>query len=678
MEHTHTGKLELVYTHHTTRFQIVNLYSHTDEGQLISAEVYNVLANEKKVPVLLNKALIAWYMKKATNSPQLMQNITIVHSYPAVKKGSHLLKLTTPDFDPYNETYWSFVFNLFKFMVDTDISETLPFQLLSVKKNDVIATHTQLYDDKAGKTITGELIPVSHSQLYMYAAGDNVTYDSAKQSFSAKESGYVLIHENIISVIPPFYVSKDNVTLSFLNYDRTPAVPLQMSDIETYVEKASISKTTIMPEINFNTPVGTPIVVAQGKKPGESFDATVEYLVEIELEYSSIDDKGQIDYREVKKFPSVLKDDLLAKKKMPITGESGLSLFGVTIPAHSPKDVILKNGINTYKKESPTEVLLYSSTDGLIEFKGGILSIYGQLDISGDVDFSSGNIDTKVNVHINGNVRTGFNIKSEKSVFIKGMIEDNCVIESGGDLIINGGASGKNNTLTCGGNMSIKFIEGGIVNVKGNLAVHSFIMNSHVTCGGNVTIMGAGINLNEKGAIIDSEIYLKGSLYCPSVGNDQGMNTYINFAFDKALNTKIKNLEETLQKIKKTIDDIKGKFLPDIDITSSGISQKIQKLSKQIKDNIIAAIQEKNKLDNQYNMMQNILNKELSTKTIVQQNSTVNITKKTFPPLVLECDGNKRFTDKEVPPSKYYYNPEEKRIERTRYFGLGEEDTGGT
>jgi len=676
MEHTHAGKLEVVYTHHTTRLQVVNLYSHTDEGQLISAEVYNVLANEKKVPVLLNKALIAWYMQKAKNSPQLLQNVTILHSYPAVKKGSHLLKFTTPDFDPFNETYWNFVYNLFKFMVDRDISETLPFQLLYVKKNDTIAMHTQLYDDKAGKTITGELIPVSHSQLYIYVPGDNVTYDSAKGVFTAKESGYVLLHENNISVIPPFYVSKDNVTLSFLNYDRTPAIPLQVNDVETFLDKANIGKNTLKSDINLNTPVGTPVIVAQGKAPGESFDATVEYLVETELEYSSIDDKGQIDYREVKKFPSVQKDDLLARKKMPITGESGLSLYGVTIPAHQPKDVIMKNGMNTYKKESPTEVLLYSSTDGLVEFKGGILSIYGQLDISGDVDFSSGNIDTKVNVHVSGNVRTGFNIKSEKSVFIKGMVEDGCVIEAGGDLIINGGSAGQTNSLTSGGNMSIKFIEGGTLVAKGHIAVHSFILGSHVTCGGNVTIMGAGINLNERGAIIDSEIFVKGSLYCPSVGNDKGMNTYINFAFDKPLNTRIKNLEDTLQKIRDTIEGIKKKFLPEIDITSSSISQKMQKLSKQIKDNIIAAIQEKNKLDNQYNMLQKMLDKELATKVVNQQNSSVNITKKTFPPLVLECDGNKRFTDKEVPPSKYYYNLDEKRIERTRYFGMGEEDGG--
>jgi len=676
MEHTHAGKLELAYTHHTTRLQIVNLYSHTEEGLEITPEVYNVLASEKKVPGLLNKPLIEWYIKKSKESPQLLQNVTIVHAYPAVKKGSQQLKFNSTDFDPFNETYWSFVFHLFKYMLDDDLTVPNPFKLLYVKKNDVIATHTQSYDDKAGKTITGELIPVSHSLLFMYTAGDNVIYDSAKMTFTARESGYVLLHENAISVIPPFYISKDNVTLSFINYDRTPATTIEMSDIESFVDKANIGKNTIKPQINFNAPIGTPVIVAQGKPPTESFDATVEYLVETELEYSSIDEKGQIDYREVKKFPSVQKDDLLAKKKMPIVGESGINLYGVAIPARMPKDVIMKNGLNTYKKESPTEVLLYSSTDGLIEFKSGILSIFGQLDISGDVDFNSGNIDTKVNVNVSGTVRTGFNIKSEKNVFIKGMIEDGCIIEAGGDLVINGGSAGQNNTLTSGGNMSVRFIEGGTISVKGNLAVHSFIMNSHVTCSGNVTIMGAGLNLNEKGAIIDSEIYLKGSLYCPSVGNDKGMNTYINFAFDKALNTKVKNLEDTLQKITKTINDIKGKFLPDIDITSSSISQKMQKLSKQIKDQIIAAIQEKNKLDNQYNMMQNILNKELENKLENQKNSTVNITKKTFPPLVLECDGSKRVTDKEVPPSKYYYNLDERRIERTRYFGMGEDDAG--
>jgi len=670
MEHTHTGKVELAYTHHTTRLQIVNLFTHTEEGQKITPEIYNVLANEKRVPNLLNKELIAWYIKKANTCSHLLQNITIVHSYPAVKKGSHQLRFTQTEFDPFNDVYWSFVYNLFKYISDDDVKPTLPFQLLYAKKNDIIATHTTTYDDKAGKTITGELIPISHSQLFIYTAGDNVVYDSGKMTFSAKESGYVLLYDNKISVIPPFHVSQDAVTLSFLNYNRVPAENIAFSDIESFITANNIAKTMLKPDFRLDEPMGTPIIVAEGKHPSDSIDATIEYLVEIELQYASIDDKGQIDYREVKKFPSVIKDDLLARKKLSITGESGTSLYGVTIPARVPKDVILKNGINTYKKESPTEVLLYSSTDGLIEFKNGILSIYGELSIPGDVDYSSGHIDTKVNVNIVGNVRTGFNVKSEKNIIIKGMIEDGCKVEAGGDLIVNGGSAGSTNTLTSGGNMSIKFIEGGIITVKGNLAVHSFILSSNVSCNGNVTIMGAGLNMNEKGAIIDSEVHLKGSLYCPAVGNDKGMKTYINFACDKALNNKIKNLEETLQKITKTIDEIKGRF-PDVDITSSSISMKIQKLSKQIKDAIIAAIQEKNKLDNQYNMIQGILNKEYENRKINQANSSVNITKKAFPPLVLECDGTKRFVDKEGPPSRYYYNIEEKRIDRARYFGMG-------
>jgi len=673
MEHTHTGKAELAYTHHTTRLQIVNLFTHTEEGQRITAEIYTVLANEKRLPTQLKKELVAWYIKKANSCSHLLQNITLAHSYPAVKKGSHQLRFTQTEFDPFNEVYWCFVYNLFKFISDEDVKPALPFQLLFAKKNDVIATHTMAYDDKAGKTITGELIPISHSQLFIYTAGDNVVYDSGKMTFSAKESGYVLLYDNKLSVVPPFHISQDIVTLSFLNYSRVPQENITFADIESFINANNIAKTMIKPDFKLDAPIGTPIVVAEGKQPGESIDASIEYLVEVELQYASVDDNGQIDYREVKKFPSVIKDDLLARKKMPITGESGTNLYGVSIPARLPKDVILKNGINTYKKESPTEVLLYSSTDGLIEFKNGILSIYGELSIPGDVDYSSGHIDTKVNVNIVGNVRTGFNVKSEKNIIIKGMIEDGCKVVAGGDLIVNGGSAGSTNTLTSGGNMSIKFIEGGTITVKGNLAVHSFILSSKVACNGNVTIMGAGLNMNEKGAIIDSEIHLKGALYCPAVGNDKGMKTYINFACDTALNTKIKNLEDTLQKITKTIDDIKARF-PDVDITSSSVSMKIQKLSKQIKDAIIVAIQEKNKLDNQYNMIQGILNREYENKKINQANSSVNITKKTFPPLTLECDGSKLFLDKEGLPSKYYFNIEERRIDRARYFGMGTDE----
>jgi hypothetical protein len=393
--------------------------------------------------------------------------------------------------------------------------------------------------------------------------------------------------------------------------------------------------------------------------------------VATDTKYSEIDEQGKINYREVKKIPSVLKGDLLVRKTLPVRGEYGSDLFGKVVPSRTTLDPLIKNGIHTMKQESEIEHLIIANSDGLVEYKNGTISIHPEMNIPEDVDYTSGNINTKVNVHINGTVRTGFSVKSEKNILINGTIEDNCVIEAGGDLIINGGTSGANNRLYAGGNMSIKFIEGGEINVKGCLHVHRFIMGARVFCGDNITIMGAGLNMNERGAIIDSEIYVRNNLHCPSVGNDKGQKTYINFAYDKNRNTAIANKTETLQKIKQTISDLNDKFT--VDINATNIFTKIKTMAQSIREEIIAAIQEKNKLDKQYEMIQGMLNKDLEDKNENYSTSTVNITNKVFAPLLLECDGIKRMIDKDKPSSRYYFHMEDRKIERSRLFG-GKDD----
>ena len=661
-----SGSIEFKLENQEITLKILKLFPFLEDGELTTVDFIKTQVKELNISANLNDKLIDWYLQKSQLSNQIFTNITIACGKNPVKKNSTVLNFLQNDFYSDNTVYWEFVYNLFKNFEDIDLNQTLPFPLYYVKKGDTIATQKTTTEAINGLSLSGESVPVSRFQSNEYFSGENVHFDDNKKAFIAGSCGYVLFHENSISIYSPFHISTDKMTLSYINFERKPDLKLEKSEISSFLLKNKIDVSTLNRKINFDIPVNNPILIASGKLPGEGQDAIIEILFETETKHNEVDDNGQIDYREVKQFPSVVKDQLLAKKKLPVKGENGFDLFGNVIPAKNPKDVLLKNGLNTYKKETDEELLIFSRDDGLIEYKNGIISIFEQLHIPGDIDYSTGNINTKVNVHINGSVRTGFSVKSEKNVFIKGTIEDHCVIEAGGDLIINGGSSGSENKLSSNGNMSIKFIEGGSVYVKGNLSVQRFILSAKVECLETITVMGAGINLNEKGAIIDSEVFVRNALFCPSVGNDSGQKTFINFGFNRALNQKIKNLEETLNKITDSIKDINERF--EVDITSPNIFTIIKGFAKTVKDDIITAIQEKNKLDNQFKMMSSILEKEVSKKNNELKNSSVQISKKVFPPLLLECDEAKKVIDTLQPPSKYYLDWDTKWIERSRYL----------
>ena len=225
--------------------------------------------------------------------------------------------------------------------------------------------------------------------------------------------------------------------------------------------------------------------------------------------------------------------------------------------------------------------------------------------------------------------------------------------------------------LNCGGNMSIRFIEGGQINVKGSLAVQGFIMSANIICYDNITVAGTGVNMKEKGAIIDCEIYVKNTLHCPSIGNNKGTKTYIQFGYDKTRNKKIKDLEEALQKVQEAIVVLKSKY--SVDITSPNVHMRLKAMTQTEKEIVIAGIQEKNKLVKQSEMLQKILNTELEARKENYNTSTVQIAQNVFPPITLECNNTKRVYDKDLPSSRFYYDADERQIDRSRMFG-GKDD----
>ena len=671
MEKQLFGKLEIRKADNGLNLQIVRLYPFLESGEELTVDDIKEQIHANHNGIHLNEKLIEWYLQKAKASEVLFTNITIAAGKAPTPFNSQLLDFPLGELKENDLIYWEFVYNFFANVDETDLNSELPFKLYYVKKGSVIATQRMASTDTSGLSFSHEVIQADKHKPHRYTIGDNVLYDDAQKAYIATVSGYVCLNENKLKVIFPFLVSNDKLTLYFMNFERIPLAYLAKIDISTYIVRHKIDMSMANKDMVLEVPPGEPIVLVKGRQPAESFDASVEILVETETKQSPIDENGQINYREINQFPSVLKDELLARKKLKIKGADGANIFGNPILSRIPKDVLLKNGYNTYVKEIDNHFMIYSLEDGRIEYKNGMLSVFDQLKIAGDVDYSTGNINTKVNIHINGSVRTGFSIKSEKSVFIKGTVEDNCTIEAGGDIVINGGVSGKNNTISSQGNLSVKFIEGGNVFVKGLLTVHRFIMGAYVECMGTISVMGAGINLNERGAIIDSEIYVKNTLYCPTVGNDVGQKTYINLGFNKGLNAKIKNFEETMQKNRDSLNEINDQF--EVDITSPNIHSLIKEFPREKKDKVIIAIQEKNKLDKQYNMISSIYEKELEIKKNEILNAAIFITNKVFPPLHLECENTRKIIDQIHPPSKYFYSFETKHIERDRFL-LGKEN----
>ncbi|HPY96870.1 MAG TPA: FapA family protein [Candidatus Cloacimonadota bacterium] len=646
---------------------ILKLYPYIDENTETTKQHILDLVKEKNIVNNVDEKIIEYYLERAIKYNKTYSNILIAYSNPTTRSGSNYPVFSKAQYKYYQSSIWTHFENLV--LENHEVIDDIPYPLVFHKKGDVIVSFQRYNENTNGTNIFGENVLQSRSIVTDYHAGENVIYDDAKKTFIAGASGYLLLKESRVSIVSPFQVSENKMNLYYYNFAKTTNDYPNNEDISDYLAKFKINQKYLL--INDLSTIGknSIVCIAEGKKPGESVDAWIEFFFNTENEKEKNED-SKIDYREIQSFTDASEEEVLAIKHLPITGDFGEDIFGNKIQAKKPKDIVLKNGLNSYKVEEDAQEKIISKVDGVIEFKNNIISVFPQLYFNSDIDYSTGNIDTKVNVHITGNVLTGFSVKSKKNIYIGGLVEDNCIIEAEGDIFIKNGASGANTVISAGGKLSSKFVEGCKLTVRDNITIQRFILSSKVECGNSIIVMGSGINLNEKGAIIDCDLKIKHDLIIPTIGNEYGTKTSISFAYDHSLNNRINNLREAIDKLNEQIAEIKENFKDDI--TSPTIHSIIKNYAKTVKDQIIQAIQEINKLDNKLSMLQVMLIKETDIKNDLLKNSKLQISKKVFPPLHLECDGVLRVFDSIQPPSLFYFDIESKKIERARYFGSQE------
>ena len=131
--------------------------------------------------------------------------------------------------------------------------------------------------------------------------------------------------------------------------------------------------------------------------------------------------------------------------------------------------------------------------------EGNRVSVHDQLEIAGDVDFESGNIDVTTEVSIRGKVRDLFEVRSKKSVLIGGVVEAATVVALG-DVLVRGGVFARGKGLVrAGGNIAIKLCDEANIRAGGDIQISREAINSHLYADGRLQ--------SERGAIIGGEAY---------------------------------------------------------------------------------------------------------------------------------------------------------------------------
>lgn len=291
-------------------------------------------------------------------------------------------------------------------------------------------------------------------------------------------------------------------------------------------------------------------VIAMGHPPVPPVPGRLEYFVDpFHLDRTAKQNAdGAVDYKHLNLILNVTKGQPLVRKHDPVPGQPGQDVFGKTVPPPEPKTISIPVGEGIEIIESGH--LAVAGADGALTTRAKGIAISKAYTVSGDVSYKTGNIDFNGSIDVGGNVLSGFELKAEGDIIVRGIVEGARLEALGSITILGGVHGGSKGFMKTGGHLSAKFINDATVEVDGDMTIQSQLVNCHVLARGSVVLTGS------HGAILGGEIRAGEGISCSFAGATGGAKTLLQIGTDNELPRKISHHEEEGVTLKKRYDEI--------------------------------------------------------------------------------------------------------------------------
>jgi uncharacterized protein len=332
--------------------------------------------------------------------------------------------------------------------------------------------------------------------------------------------------------------------------------PMTIEDARKALSSAGVKsgiKQDVLNSIFVEARFDEEILVAEAVPAKDGDRAKIKFFFDTSNEFTPKEDSdGRIDYKDVSLLHNVEKGNQLCRRIPPTPGTPGSTVTGKIIAPRPGPDRVLPLGKNT--EVSPNDPdLLIAASGGSVTFnrQNSKVEVNPNLEIKGDVDFKTGNIEFNGSLIVTGDVKAGFKIKATGDVEVGGCVED-ATVEAGGNIIIKKGFIGRGNGLVCGGgDITIKYVQGQKVICEGNLNLGGELLHSQIKVSGNVYLT------SRKGAIIGGSVMAQGSVETSQLGSESYTATEVAVGHDYKLADRLEEIDKEIVQITKNIDKIK-------------------------------------------------------------------------------------------------------------------------
>lgn len=290
-------------------------------------------------------------------------------------------------------------------------------------------------------------------------------------------------------------------------------------------------------------------IAARGYEGRPAMDGRIELFI-AEEENVTIDESGHADYRNIKKFNTVEKGQLLARLYYPKDGETSINIFGAELVPREPVRPKLDAGQNVSVIEGSEYKEYFSEVKGVFRKTQKSIEVDPVLRIKGSVGIETGNIRYDGDVEIRGNIERGSSVIAKGNIHVGGIIESG-EIRASGSLYVNGGINtkGEGRILVKQG-LEAGYIDNAKLFVDGDLFIDKSITICNLITHGNIFLKDPHSSIN------GGEIMAYGSINANTIGNRAEIPTIITLGVHYERNKRLKQLLEEFEKIQGDIEKI--------------------------------------------------------------------------------------------------------------------------
>lgn len=328
----------------------------------------------------------------------------------------------------------------------------------------------------------------------------------------------------------------------------------------------------------------TDFLIAHGKEPIAGIDTQFKDLTPERHERKPlVDEKGNVDFRELGDIVVVHKGDILMQRIPPIPGKKGYDVFGQEIMPVEGLDIPFSSELfGVHVNSEDNNQLLSSITGQPIPLPDGM--IVSPILTVDNINLASGNIRFDGSIVVLGDVDVDMKVYALDDITIGGDVI-NARIECKGNLKINGGVIG-DSELIVGGDIQIKggiqkysskvenkahsnvvdisknekkvtvrgcfsadFVENCCIEAGIDIVINKYALNSELFATNKIVIGTGGGGYDQQSSIVGGIAWAMLLVKAVNIGANSGVKTQIQVGSNPYIQRKVIQLKQSLQEI---------------------------------------------------------------------------------------------------------------------------------